>query len=109
MYRLSLDDGTTTIAYVWADNENYWPAEQKEPEPFSPGSGIDLFEAAHRRLRALQIRTPRIHKIDRSQCEDPADIAVVEDVPGDTLEALLQENPQAADPALLNQVSGPRN
>lgn len=98
VYRLSLDDGTTTIAYVWADNENYWPAEQNEPEPFSPGSGIDLFEVAHRRLRGLQIRTPRIREIDRSQRDYPADIAVVEDVPGDNLEALLQENPQAAQP-----------
>jgi hypothetical protein len=100
VYRLSLDDGGTAIAYVWADNENYWPAEQNEPDPFSHASGIDLFEAAHRRLHALAVRTPRIHLIDRSQREYPADIAVVEDVPGDNLEELLQQKPRAAETTL---------
>jgi len=26
VYRLSFDDGTCVIGYVWGDAENYWPA-----------------------------------------------------------------------------------
>jgi hypothetical protein len=45
--------------------------------------GIDLFQAANRRLEVLGIRTPRINLADRSRSHHPADIAVVEDVPGE--------------------------
>ncbi|MDA3646767.1 aminoglycoside phosphotransferase family protein [Saccharopolyspora indica] len=98
VYRLTSDDGATAIAYIWADAENYWPTEQPEnrADPLSPATGIDLFEAAHRRLDALGIRTPGIHLIDRSRRHYPADIAVVEDVPGKDLEALLHEEPRSA-------------
>jgi hypothetical protein len=99
VYRLAFDDDSTAIAYVWDDAENYWPTRQVDDaenhaDPFSPASGIDLFEAAHRRLDALGIRTPRIHLADRSGSHYPADIAVVEDVPGENLETLLQQDPR---------------
>jgi hypothetical protein len=98
VYRLSFDDDSTAIVYIWDDAENYWPTAQideaeNHSNPFSHASGIDLFEAAHRRLDALGIRTPRIHLTDRSRSHYPADIAVVEDVPGATLEALLRQDP----------------
>ncbi|AWS49020.1 phosphotransferase family protein [Streptosporangium sp. 'caverna'] len=98
VYRLTFDDDSTAIAYIWDDAENYWPTAQideteNRANPFSHASGIDLFEAAHRRLDTLGIRTPRIHLADRSRSHYPADIAVVEDVPGATLEALLQQDP----------------
>ncbi|MGH3378165.1 MAG: phosphotransferase family protein [Actinoallomurus sp.] len=95
VYRLTFDDDSTAIAYIWDDTENYWPTArigdvENRADPFSHASGIDLFEAAHRRLDALGIRTPRIHLADRSRRHYPADIAVVEDVPGENLETLLQ-------------------
>ncbi|MGN6791660.1 MAG: phosphotransferase family protein [Streptosporangiaceae bacterium] len=101
VYRLVLDEGATVIAYVWAESENYWPAEhiagaENFRDPFSHASGIGLFEAANRRLSALGIRTPKIHLTDRSQRHYPADIAVVEDVPGDNLETVLEQDPRAA-------------
>jgi hypothetical protein len=105
VYRLTFDDDTTAIAYIWADDENYWPAEQVADtgnlaDPFSHASGIDLFEAAHRRLSALGIRAPRIYLADRSQRRYPADIAVVEDVPGENLEIRLQRDPRGAEMTL---------
>jgi hypothetical protein len=100
VYRLAFDDDSTAIAYVWDDAENYWPTTQADDtenhaDPFSPASGVDLFEAAHRRLDALGIRTPRIHLADRSGSHYPADIAVVEDVPGENLETLLEKDPRS--------------
>ncbi|MEY9844273.1 phosphotransferase family protein [Streptacidiphilus sp. MAP5-3] len=99
VYRLTLDNDSTAIVYVWDDAENYWPtmrADQADnhADPFSPASGIELFEAAHRQLDTLGIRTPRILLADRSRSRYPADIAVVEDVPGENLETLLRQDPR---------------
>src|SRR5258707_1007709 len=84
----------SAIDYVWDDAENYWPATSGDPtadlaNPFSAASGIGLFEAAHRHLHKLGIRTPRIVLADQSHDHYPADIAVVEDVPGENLETQL--------------------
>ncbi|MEU4232279.1 phosphotransferase [Nonomuraea sp. NPDC026600] len=102
VYRLVLDDGSTAIAYIWDAAENYWPGLQVEDhaDPFSPASGLELFEAAHRRLDAAGVRVPRIHLADRGRELYPADVAVVEDMPGGTLEALLQRDPAAAEPVM---------
>jgi hypothetical protein len=99
VYRLTLDNDSTAIVYVWDDAENYWPTTQADraddhADPFSPASGIELFEAAHRHLDTLGIRTPRILLADRSRSHYPADIAVVEDVPGANLETLLRRDPR---------------
>ncbi|WP_419183788.1 phosphotransferase family protein [Streptomyces albidus (ex Kaewkla and Franco 2022)] len=105
VYRLTFDDDSTAILYIWDDAENYWPDEHTgEPDdhadPFSHASGIDLFHAANRRLEAIGVRTPRIHLVDRSRSRYPADLAVVEDVPGENLEGLLQQDPRRAEPVL---------
>ncbi|MEV6156494.1 phosphotransferase [Nonomuraea sp. NPDC052129] len=102
VYRLLLDDGFTAIAYIWDAAENYWPGLQVDDpaDPFSPASGLELFEAAHRRLDGAGVRVPRVYLADRSRELYPADIAVVEDVPGGTLETLLQRDPRAAAPVL---------
>ncbi|WP_405000563.1 phosphotransferase family protein [Kitasatospora cathayae] len=103
VYRLVMDDGTTAIAYRWADAENYWPAAEGDDDladPFSPGLGLDLFEAAHARLAGLGVRVPAIRLVDRAGGYGPADLAVVEDVPGESLEALLARDPRAAAPVL---------
>lgn len=101
VYRLLFDDDTTAIAYIWAAAENYWPGAQTSgpgdlADPLSDANGIDLFEAAHRRLDALGVRTPGVRLADRSRRHYPADIAVVEDVPGENLEELLRHRPRDA-------------
>ncbi|MEU6235063.1 phosphotransferase [Kitasatospora sp. NPDC047058] len=103
VHRLAFDDGGTAVVYVWSAGENYWPgarAEGDDTDPLAHASGLGLFEAAHRRLTALGVRTPRVHLLDRSGRHLPADVAVVEDVPGENLEALLDRDPDAARPVL---------
>ncbi|MDX2934507.1 phosphotransferase family protein [Streptomyces ipomoeae] len=103
VYRLVMDDATTAIAYLWDDAENYWPAVEGDDDltdPFSPGLGLDLFEAAHARLDALGVRVPAIRLLDRDGAHYPADLAIVEDVPGENLEKLLARDPSAAAPVM---------
>ncbi|MEV6024845.1 phosphotransferase [Streptomyces sp. NPDC052036] len=103
VYRLVMDDATTAIAYLWDDTENYWPAAEGDDDltdPFSPGLGLDLFEAAHARLDALGVRVPAILFVDRDGAHCPADLAIVEDLPGENLEKLLARDPHAAAPVM---------
>nr|BEK63041.1 phosphotransferase [Kitasatospora purpeofusca] len=105
MYRLTFEDDSTAIVYIWDDAENYWPTAnaadaEDHADPFSHASGIELFQAAHRHLSALGIRTPRIRLADRSRSYYPADIAVIEDVPGENLETLLEQNPRSVETTL---------
>jgi hypothetical protein len=103
VYRLVMDDATTAIAYLWNDAENYWPAAEGDDDltdPFSPGLGLELFEAAHARLARLGVRVPAIRLVDRDGAHGPADLAIVEDVPGEKLEDLLTRDPDAAAPVL---------
>jgi hypothetical protein len=100
-YRLTMDDGGTALAYAWDDSEDYWhgvlPEGADDPaNPFSHASGLALFEAAARRLASAGVRCPELLLADRSRSAYPADIAVVEDVTGGTLEALLANDPAAA-------------
>jgi len=101
-YRLTMDDGGTALIYAWDDSEDYWlgvlPEGADDPaDPFSHASGLALFEAAARRLASAGVRCPEILFTDRSRALYPADIAVVEDVPGGNLEALLEKDPVAAE------------
>lgn len=107
VYRLLMDDGTTAVAYRWARAENYWPRAEGDADladPFSPGLGLDLFEAAHARLDALGVRVPALRFVrragDRDAVPDTGDLAIVEDVPGGNLEQLLARDPRAAAPVL---------
>src|SRR5262245_21383388 len=84
VYRLAMDDGTTVIAYLWEDSENYWPQAPNEndaADPFSSGNSIDLFATAHSRLASLGLRVPQIYLLDRDRAYYPADIAILEDFP----------------------------
>lgn len=99
VYRLVMDDATTAIAYLRDDAENYWPASEGDDDltdPFSPGLGLDLFEAAHARLGALGVRVPAIRLVDRDGTHCPAGLAIVEDLPGESLEVLLARDRPAA-------------
>lgn len=101
VYRLTLDDGSTAVAYVWADAENYWGHQlPDDADPFAPASGLGLFLSAHRHLTARGLRVPRLHLADGERRFHPADIAIVEDVRGGTLESLLGTDPVRALPAL---------
>ncbi len=105
VYRASLDDDFTVVVYIWDAAEDYWPASAADPvhghaDPFSHASGLDLFRAAQERLSSLGVRTPQLYLADRSQEHYPADVAVVEDVPGPTLEDLLYADPAGARPAV---------
>lgn len=101
-YRLLMDDGGTVLVYVWDDSEDYWEGVRPEgaddpADPFSHASGLALFEAAACRLTSAGVHCPEILFTDRSRALYPADIAVVEDVGGGSLEALLDADPVAAE------------
>ncbi|ALO99479.1 aminoglycoside phosphotransferase [Streptomyces hygroscopicus subsp. limoneus] len=103
VYRLVMDDASTAVASVWDDGENYWPAAPGDDDltdPFSPGLGLDLFEAAHARLDALGVRVPAIRLVERAGVRGPSDLAVVEDVRGENLRDLVARDPSAAGPVL---------
>src|ERR1022692_3022180 len=122
VYRLTFDDGATVIGYLWNEAENYWPAAQHEAgeshaDPFSDASGADLFEASHAYLDGLGVRVPQVYLLDRSRAAYPADIALVEDVRGESLETRLERGLPGADQALarlgaavslMHQQRGPR-
>jgi hypothetical protein len=102
VYRLTLDDDTTSIAYVWNSHEDYWPdpADQDPADPFGHATGLDLFEAAHTALSTVGVRAPRILLVDRSGSLVEGDVAVLEDVRRGTLEALSERDPLRAEPVL---------
>jgi hypothetical protein len=102
VYRLGFGDGGAAIGYVWAESENYWPKAPDEPDPaanpFTDASGAGLFSAAHSLLGSLGVRVPELYSLDCSRAVFPADVALIEYVPGDSLESLLDAGaPEAAD------------
>ncbi len=118
VYRLVFEDGTTAVAYVWSPDEDLWDAGPGDPrDPFSHASGLTLFTAAADRLAAAGVRTPRLLHADPTHTHLPADAALVEDLPGGTLEDLLATDPAAAPETLdrmaallatLHSCTGPR-
>ncbi|GGT69581.1 aminoglycoside phosphotransferase [Streptomyces coeruleorubidus] len=105
VYRLTLDDDSTAVAYVWSADEDYW--DQPDPDPrdvFSHGTGLGLFTAAHDRLAAAGVRTPRLIYADATHTHLPADAAVVEDMTGGSLEDALARDPREA-PRLMDRMA----
>ncbi|MFE1285701.1 phosphotransferase family protein [Streptomyces sp. NPDC058751] len=109
VYRLVMDDAATVIAYLWDRAENHWPEAEGDgdlTDPLSPALGPDLFEAAHTRLEALGVRVPAIRLLDRDGTHSahgthgPGGLAIVEDLPGESLEQLLARDPGAAAPVM---------
>lgn len=90
VYRLTLDNGRTAIAYVWHPDDNQWP-ETADP------NGLDQFGSAHETLTSLGVRVPEIVMLDRSHTFVEGDVAVVEDVPGGSLATV---EPGRAEPVL---------
>ena len=94
-YRLTLDGGDTVLVYAWSDAADYWQGVRPDADPFSHASGLALFQAAERRLASAGVRCPELLFTDRSKMLYPADIAVVEDVTGGSLEGLPEKDPTA--------------
>ncbi|MFC9155858.1 phosphotransferase [Streptomyces bauhiniae] len=93
VYRLTLAGAgapPTVIAYSWAPQENYWPSVPT-PHP----SGLAPFLSAHHTLQAAGVRTPHV-----LYASEPDDLALVEDIPGDTLETTFTTDPARAAKAL---------
>ncbi|WP_089155571.1 phosphotransferase family protein [Micromonospora sp. NBS 11-29] len=100
VYRIELDDGTTVVLYVWSPRENYWPEAETVPDdPFIEASGPELFATNHAALTAAGVRVPHLIARDPAGHHLDADVALVEDAGGLTLEALLTRDPgRAAEP-----------
>ena len=67
---------------------------------FGHASGLGLFSASSQRLTEAGVRVPLVYLTDGSRALYPADIALVEDVRGGTLEELLAADPAAAAPVM---------
>ncbi|MEU7061367.1 phosphotransferase [Streptomyces sp. NPDC046197] len=104
VYRVHVDGSraASVIVYSWAGGENFWPAAEgiDATHPFAPASGLAPFLAAQRRLDGLGVRVPGVLLADDRRRHYPADVAVVEDVAGGTLETLLKTDPARASNAL---------
>jgi hypothetical protein len=101
VYRARFEDESTAIVYIWDAAEDYWRSSgtgtgPDDADPFSHASGLGLFQAAQARLDSLGIRTPRLHLADRSHEHYPADVAVLADIPGPTLEDMLERDDRQA-------------
>ena len=96
VYRLTLAGGGTAVLHVWSAEENYWPAPDAPEDVFADASGLDLFQAAHHALAEVGVRTRRLLWADDSHAVFPADVAVVQDVRGGTLEDRLARAPAPA-------------
>lgn len=107
-YRLRLDDDSTVVAYVWDDTEDFWPDSgltRDEADPFAHASGHALFDNARRHLNALDVRTPEVFLSDDTHTYFPADIAIVEDIQGPSLETILHDHPDRAAP-IMDRLAG---
>ncbi len=97
VYRLSFADQSTVILYAWSEAENYWAAgPEASGDPFADATGAREFRACHAALTAAGARLPVLHVLDLSRRHYPADLALLEDVPGGSLEALLDRDSAAA-------------
>ncbi|MGW1094233.1 phosphotransferase family protein [Streptomyces sp. NPDC002455] len=100
VYRVHVEGSraASVIVYSWAEAENFWPAGEGADtvSPFAAVSGLGPFLAAQRKLERLGVEVPGVLLADDSRRGYPADVAVVEDVAGGTLEALLRTDPERA-------------
>jgi hypothetical protein len=65
-----------------------------------------LFAAARSRLASLGLRVPEIYLLDRDRAYYPAEIAILEDFPGEDLLAFWERDPVAATPTLARLRQG---
>ena len=100
VYRVRLDDAGTVVVYLWRPDEDFWPATTRPvdgpADPFAHARGHQLFTTAHRRLSAIGVDVPRILLSDERRRWIDAEVVIVEDIAGPSLETLLQRGPQPA-------------
>jgi aminoglycoside phosphotransferase (APT) family kinase protein len=97
VYRLRLDDRTTVILYLWAAAESYWPAVDSVPDdPFRDAGGAERFRVNHLALVGAGVRVPELLFLDLEGRHLGAELALVEDAGGVTLEQLMASSPSAA-------------
>ncbi len=97
VYRLTLDDGGSSVLYVWNDDENYWSAPGADlTDPFADASGMELLTSAHAALAAAGARVPNLYHVDGSKRLYPADVVLAEDLRGGTLQDLIAGDPARA-------------
>lgn len=97
VYRVTFDDSATAVVYSWGAAENYWPAGPgDDDDPFGDASGPGLLAAAAAALSAVGVRTPAIYGWDTSRSSIAADLALVEDVRGGSLEELIATDQSSA-------------
>ncbi len=105
VHRLGLDDGSSVVLYLWREEEDWWrTVREHEPHPDDPlgeSSGLSLFAAAHRELSAAGVLVPQILLLDDSRSRLAADVALVQDVAGGSLEDLIADDAGAAQPVLV--------
>jgi hypothetical protein len=102
VYRLTAQDSSTVVLYVWDEAEDYWPGVGPDDpgDPFADANGLELFLAGNAALTAHDVRTPAVRLADATRTLLPAHFAVVEDVPGVSLETLLEDDPRGAEQTL---------
>jgi aminoglycoside phosphotransferase (APT) family kinase protein len=104
VFRVGLAGGGSVVLYLWHDTEDWWrEVREGQPhpdDPFGDASGLARFAAGHRQLTEAGVPVPRVLLLDGSRRRLPADVAVVQDVRGGSLEALMTSDPVAAQPVL---------
>lgn len=98
VYRLLLGDGSRVVMYLWRPEESYWPEVRgAERDVLGDASGLALFLASHDELRRAGVRVPEVLALPESLDEG---VALVEDINGGTLEALLLRDPKGSKASL---------
>jgi len=89
---------------VGRESQNWWrtvgEAGAGEIDPFAEANGLELFAKAHEQLTALDVPIPELLLLDHAGGHMAADVALVQDVPGTSLEALLAADAATAVPVL---------
>lgn len=107
VYRLTLADGSSVIAYLWSARENHWPQQEgidEDRDPFFHADGLDLFLGATEALTRAGVRTLAVHLVEEEHPGLGADVAIVEDVPGPTLEEHIADGDPDRVRAVLERV-----
>lgn len=108
VYRVHLEGAgaPSVLVYRWDEAEDFWPVTHAavQGDPLAPVSGLAPFLTAHGTLDDAGVRVPRVLLADGSRRRHPADVAVVEDVTGGSLDTLLATgDPRAA--AVLGELA----
>lgn len=83
-----------------SEGANPVSAEPAVAGSVAASTGLERFRAARAELLAAGAGVPAVHLLDASRTLVRGDVAVVEDLPGGTLEDLIRRDPRRAEPVL---------